>query len=661
MTYRVPVGNVVRSRLGRRLAALTAVLMMLICSAPVASGEPGADAQNAAVPADATTLSLADLGSSETLLFNIAEGTPTVTVSFPAPSGFTALFFTANVYAPVTLRFSLLTVTQGNRVITRQALPEEDGSLTVPLAGLQTYGGRLTLTFSLTALPVEDYCWEPESPIRLSNASIAFGGKDIAPSTVAVFLPPVLRRMAIAVPQKPTQAESDAAVQIAAIIARRYGGQNPEIEIVPIDAAPPGPPAPLQRRIVVREGPKPGLAVQVGDRPALLITGAGKELTNQARLLGDDALALSQSPTAVAGPITWPDPFVPPTATLAQLKTPLPDQGNQATLTVDQTRFGLALGDIRIHLLGSHVPLPRDAGGEVIVEVGSDLVERWPTEATGTIDRWVTVPRRLMRRATEVKVSVAAVTSEAASGCDTQKVIDLRISPETSVRTAVPGGPAPGGFLSFPQVLMPVVNVGLGADPFGDTVRAGQIVAGLQRSSAVPLTTSVTTVKQAVESTESAIVISAGGWAERSVGLPFVVDKTTMTVQGRNAKDEPRTITLEPGAGFGSLQSVFDGERSLLVATSNGAPGQLDRLLRWLGEERGRWSGLDGKALISVAGADPVFIASPEVPDAVADDTRSTGLLGGYGWLGWAGGAFAGLAALGALVILLRLRRAKTP
>jgi hypothetical protein len=134
-----------------------------------------------------------------------------------------------------------------------------------------------------------------------------------------------------------------------------------------------------------------------------------------------------------------------------------------------------------------------------------------------------------------------------------------------------------------------------------------------------------------------------------------------MTVQGRNAKDEPRTITLEPGAGFGSLQSVFDGERSLLVATSNGAPGQLDRLLRWLGEERGRWSGLDGKALISVAGADPVFIASPEVPDAVADDTRSTGLLGGYGWLGWAGGAFAGLAALGALVILLRLRRAKTP
>ena len=181
MTYRDPVGNVVRSRLGRRLVALTTVLMMLICSAPFASGEPGVDAQNAAVPADATTLSLADLGSSETLLFNIAEGTPTVTVSFPAPSGLTALLFTANVYSPVTLRFSLLTVTQGNRVIARQALPEEDGSLTVPLAGLQAYGGRMTLTLTVTALPADDYCWEPESPIRLSNASIAFGGKDIAP------------------------------------------------------------------------------------------------------------------------------------------------------------------------------------------------------------------------------------------------------------------------------------------------------------------------------------------------------------------------------------------------------------------------------------------------------------------------------------------------
>jgi hypothetical protein len=661
MTYREPVGNAMRSSRGRRLAALAAVIAMLICSAPVASGEPGAGASDTVIPADATTLSLADLGSSETLLFNIAEGTPTVTVSFPAPSGLTPLSFTANVYSPVTLRFSLLTVTQGNRVIARQALPAADAPLAIPLAGSQTYGGRITLTLSVTALPAEDYCWEPESPIRLSNASIAFGGKDIAPSTVAAFLPPVLRRMAIAVPQKPTQAESDAAVQIAAIVARRYGGQNPGIEIVPIDAVPAGSPAPLQRRIEVREGLKPGLAVQGGDRPALLITGSGKELTNQARLLGDDALAVSQSPTAVAGPINWPDPFVPPTATLAQLKAPLADQGNQATVTVDQTRFGHALGDIRIHLLGSHIPLPRDAGGEITVEVGSDLIDRWPTEVTGTIDHWITVPRSLMKRATEVKVSVAAVTSDAATACDRELAADLRISPDTSVQTAVPGGPAPGGFLSFPQVLMPAVNVGLGGDAFGDTVRAVQIVTGLQRSSAVPLMTSVTTVEQAVENPQSAIVISADGWAQRSVGLPFVVDKATVTVQGRDAKDEPRTVTLEPGAGFGSLQAVFDGERSLLVATSNGAPGQLDQLLRWLGEERGRWSGLDGKALISVAGADPITIASPEVPDAVTDATESMGLLSRYGWVWWAAGAFAGLAALGALVILLRIRRAKTP
>ena len=62
----------------------------------------------------------------------------------------------------------------------------------------------------------------------------------------------------------------------------------------------------------------------------------------------------------------------------------------------------------------------------------------------------------------------------------------------------------------------------------------------------------------------------------------------------------------------GSLQTVFDGQRSVLIATSSGSAAQLDELLRWLSSDPQRWPGLNGRAIISLPGQTPVAIPIPE-------------------------------------------------
>ncbi len=178
--------------------------------------------------------------------------------------------------------------------------------------------------------------------------------------------------------------------------------------------------------------------------------------------------------------------------------------------------------------------------------------------------------------------------------------------------------PVPGGFQSLPQALMPRVVIGIGDDRFGDTVRAVQIMTGLQRLSALPMDTSVVPLAEAVASTNPAVLISPPpGWTDSAVTLPVSApDAVPMTVNVYDDGGNATTLTLEPALKFASLQVIFDGRRSVLVATSNGAPAQLDELLTWLGADERRWSIVDGVALVSIAGRPPVTVTAPPQPTA---------------------------------------------
>jgi len=212
---------------------------------------------------------------------------------------------------------------------------------------------------------------------------------------------------------------------------------------------------------------------------------------------------------------------------------------------------------------------------------------------------------------------------------------------------------------------MPTMQVGIAPDSFADTVRAIQLAAGLQRLSVMPLRTDVTSVEQALSAHDPAIIVSADGWTDQSIMLPVSADGGRITLEGPDPGDDPQTtLTLDPAVRFGSLQTVFDGQRSLLIATSNGAPAQLDELLRWLSSDPKRWSQLRGNALVAFPGRPPASVMGrmpPSVGGPVMSDSGQ-GLAEGHtsptAW--WIAGCVVAAAAGGAVGIALSARRGRS-
>ncbi|MEM6105874.1 hypothetical protein AAHS21_06315 [Mycobacterium sp. 050272] len=643
--------------LPRRLLALAGVIAMLILVAPPAAADP--PSVGGAV-IDAPTLPLSNLGAQSTIEFYPHRELSVTGLTFSVPAGLTPVSLNATLEIPVNLRFGNLTITQDDRTISRMELPTKDQTpMVIPLAGTKVTGNSVSLTLTATLLPLENYCWDPLTPIRLVNGSITFTGGEVAPKTIADFLPPVVRKLTIFVPPKPTQQESDAAVQLAAALEDRYGGQNPQVSVEALydrGSTLVDPSLPLERQIIIKEGPDKGLALQGSTGvPSLVISGAGDELTNQTRLLTDPSLTFAQGPTAVAGPLPNKQKLAGDTTTLEKMnQTGLSaeDLWPDVSISLDQTRWGHSLEHVRVHVLGSHTPLPSNFGGEVIASVGGQTVNRWPAEANGTIDHWVDIPDRLLTRATSLSIKVH--TTGDAGHCGEYLPITLKIDPKTEIQTSRADPPMPKGFPSIPQSLMtPRVQVGITDDAFNDTVRAVQIVVGLQQLSVVPLTTKVTSLKQAIDSHDPAVLISAGAWPVQTIPLPFNAENGNITVEGLDSGGESVSLTLDPSIHFGSLQTTYDGHRSILIATSNAAPQQLDELLRWLAAEPGRWFGLDGREIIDVPGKEPITIANPPSDIAVQQPKHEDN----YTWLWWIGGAWVLAVAIGGGVLVYRARR----
>jgi hypothetical protein len=635
------------------LAAVLALIAMT--AAPGALGEPPGPGPTP--PGGALVLTLPELGSSSRIPFDLGRNVAMSTLSFSVPRGFTPVELTGRLEFPVKIRYGNLTVRQGDRTIARIDLaPEDQANVVLPLAGVAVTGTSINLSLSLAAVPPDGFCWD--EPPTLVGASIAFAGADPPPTTVADFLPAVLRKVTIAVPAKPSLSESEAAIQLAAALAT-HNAQTPEVAVVPLPGGGattlPLPTKPLERQIVVKEGPASGITVQ-GDpaSPSLLITGTGEGISQQARLFNNEWSDYAISTKVDAEALPGEQESLPDNTTLGDLNTSgLTEQALQpeVVIYIDQTRFGHPLGGISVHLIGSHTPVPDLYGGEVVASVDGQAVDRWTSDASGTIDRTLVIPERLVKRVTNLAVTLR--TSANPGNCDDHIQLSLRIDPQTSIQVNSAKPYVPQGFQSFPQALSPHVLIGLGDDAFGDTVRAAQIVAGLRRASRPPLVVEVTDLKDAIASKESAVLVSGTApISDREIPLPFTAGQSRINVTGIDAKGQSLTLALDPSTPFASLQTATSGDRSILIATSNGAPGRLDELLRWANNQPGRWAGLAGRAVIAAPGREPLIVPNP--PSEFSDrGARSPGP--GWGRLGW---AFVAAVIVGvAAVAIRRLRR----
>ncbi len=642
-----------RSCFGRRLSALAGVVLLLAVSTPAALAAPADETPGAPVddvPSSGPVLSLTDLGAKTPLAFYGAQGTADLT--FPVPQGLVPVALKATVELPVNVRSGAVTVMQQERTVARVPLPADDQEpIVIPLAGVDVSDNAATVTVRTFLVAEPGYCLDPANPLRLTNASVSFSGVEKSPSTVADFLPPVLRKLTIAIPPAPDRAESDAAVRLAASVIARYG-QQPTAVVVTRLGAPLPPAAPFERQIVIEQGPDTGLTLRpAGDAvPYLRISGPDGELTNQTRLLASDISRMALSSRAVVGPLKDVAQLPGNVTTLRELGQPVVSAvalAPQVAVGLDQTRLGRPVKGVRVRLIGSYTPPPDSVSARLVAIVGGETIDTWSVDDLGVIDRWISVPDRLLQRYTTLGVSlnVAGNTGR----CGEFQPLTLTIDGDSVVDSAAAVPPVPPGLQSLPQALMPRTLIGIGPD-FADTTRATAIAVALQRLSVLPIDTSVTGVDEALRAAGPAVVIAADGWDHPKVRLPVSADGGRITLDGMVEQGQSTTLTLDPELRYGTLQAFFDGRRSLLVATSNGAPAQLDELLGWMSADPRRWSRVDGAAVISAPGRAPVVIGvQPGSAQPVA---------GAAVWV--VAGVVLAVAAIGYGAILLGARRTST-
>ncbi|WP_197382435.1 hypothetical protein [Mycolicibacterium mengxianglii] len=639
----------------RAVAGVIGTALVVATSAPPAVAEPAVGG----LVADAPILSLADLGSDTTIPFYGAQGVTSMTL--PVPSGLVPAFLDVVVEVPVNLATGTLTVMQEDRTLARVPLPNADRvPLSIPLTGAVIVDNAVTVTLRSFLVPTGGYCLEPSNPLRLVNAYLRYQGSEIAPQTIAEFLPPVLQQLNMYVPAQPTRAESDAVLRLATAVVARYGQQDTAVTVNALpdgQGVPAGPASPFERRVVIREGPDAALRLTEGPGvPTLLIDGPAADLMNQARLLSSDIGRLALSSKAVVGPLHSSPQLPADVTTLRDLGQPGVNAtalSPQVNIALDQTRLGRAAHEVRVHLQGSYTPLPPSVGGQLVASIGGETVDRWQVDNAGVIDRWVTVPDRLLQRYTNLGVALN-ITGDVGE-CGQFQPVTLTIDGGSPVESVRADPPVPGGFQSLPQALMPRVNIGISED-FDDTRRAVSILVGLQRLSSSPIDTAVMTVEDAINSSNPAVLIDAADWTYDQLRLPVAGNSDgEISVQDVGGNAGVTTLQLDPGVGFGSLQTIYDGGRTVLVATSNGAAPQLDELLSWLDADPRRWAQLSGDALISAPLRPPVTVvtSAPEHSDAAVAEQKQvipTVL---------ACSAVAALVVLGGGWMLLRRRRTR--
>lgn len=635
--------------LQRRIAALAGIVFLLLTAPLTNASESHAAPGDGGAVADAPTLGLPALGVDADLALYGLQGTQTL--AFPVPAGLVPEALTAFVELPPGVTTGTIAVSQGSRTVSRIDLPPDRSPISIPLVGAEVVENAVTVLLRSQLSPPEGYClYDTAIPLRLTNAAVAYSGRELPPQVVADFLPPVLERLRVFLPESPSRAESDVAVRLTAAVVARYGEQRTDVDVEPIpgdEIAPPLPSGPLERNIVVREGATASVSLEGTDGvPALLITGPANELRNQARLLSSDLSRLALASKAVAGPIKSSPQLPGNQTTIRDLGQPGVNATAlkpQVSVALDQTRLGRPVKDVRVHLKGSYTPLPASVSGQVVASVNGQIVDRWPTDASGTIDRWVSVPDGMLLRYTNLGVAVDL--SGNTGRCGEFQPVTLTIDGATTVETKEAAPPVLVGFQSLPQAMMPRVQVGIDGSGIADTQRAVTIVEGLQRLSGLPIHTEVVSVDDALAAQGPAVIISADGWSGGRPELP-VASAADGELDVDRFDGERTTLRLEPDLRFGSLQTFFEDNRAGLVATSNGDARQLDSLLSWLDDDSRRWAQLSGVAVIGAPGKEPVTVAgdTSAAEQAPATGTMPTAAV-------WLGAGAAGAAVIGWLIV----------
>ncbi|QNG20192.1 hypothetical protein G4H71_13440 [Rhodococcus triatomae] len=644
-------------RFRRSAVAFVAVLAMAMFG-----GVPASHAQEPEPAAGLVVLGSRALGFGEDVPFRGNHDEVTVTV--PVPTGLTPRSLDAVVEMPADVQRGWIDVESDGRTLARIDLPgapATDAPVSIPLDGATVDRNAVAVTLRITLVPLEAICpqdWFGRS-VTLRDTRVVYDGTPTDPTVIADFLPPVLERLDVYVPESPTDAESAAALALSTAIVAYYGAQPVQVRVRPLPGTTTTPTeadGPFERSVVVRE--TGDAATELVPAPAgpgaLVLTGDDRTLMDQARLVTSHVSSVAVDARAIAGAMDRPPQLAPDSTTLGGLGLgTLTARGVgqvQVELTIDQSRLGRASGNLRIHLQGNYSPPPDNQSGLLTVSIGDQVLDSWPADDTGTIDRWIDVPDEDLGRYTTLDVTLQ--NTGGTNQCGLEQPSTLTIFPQSEVSSsATPGNPS--GFQALPQALLPAVQVAGTVGGFDDTARAVAILTGLQSLTTVSLDPEWVPVDEAVSSGAPAVLVVADGALPEGVNPPLTeTDGVTLELASPTA-DGSTTLTLGSQTNFAALQAWVDNGREVLLAGSTADPAELDRTLRWLAADPDRWAGLSGDVLFTAEGRDPVDLSLP--PDSSQQPSES--LPGVAVAVLYTAGALAVIGVILAVVAATRPRR----
>ncbi|QIS09521.1 cellulose biosynthesis cyclic di-GMP-binding regulatory protein BcsB [Nocardia arthritidis] len=643
-----------RARL-QKMGLLGAACLIAVLPGTVAPGS--ATAVSGDVP-----LALPALGMGKSLTF--PGGQHQVSLVLPVLPGLSPTALIGTIQLPPHVARGTIEVASGDRLVDRIELPIGPPSpIRLSLAGAEVKNNAVALTLTSSLLPDPGWCvtdWWGR-PLTLADANVVYSGEEIQPTTIADFLPPILHKLTMYLPAKPTEMESNTAMSLSTAIIARYSGQPVVVEVrrvVPDTQIPDHNPGFLERQVVIGESADAGLRLtNIGPAPVLRLTGDRKTLPDQTRLLTSDLtkVAISSGATAVSLPSA--PRMAPDSVTLSELgQTQLSSTSIgqvRVDFGADQSRIGRPARDLRVRLLGTYTPLPETMSGSIMVEANGKYVDGWPVDSGGRIDRWIDIPNADLTRFTTISVTMHQ--TGLTQGCGLERPVTLTIDPDTEITSKAALPPIPGGFDALPQGLQPRVQVGMKDPGFGDTVRAVTILTGLQRLSVVPMRPEVVPFDRAASGGGPALLIAASGGVPSSIKLPLDPENDELTVTETGTGGEKAVVRIDPTVAFGSLQTTWSGGRTVVVASSTNAAGHLDRALDWLNADLDRWQQLHGAALFQAGDRDPEFF-DPNAALGLNTNTKAPQEISVARKLVIAGSAVAAVAVLVGVVLLLRRR-----
>lgn len=601
------------------MAVVTGVLAVSLGGPATAWGQAGGQAESAA---GAPSLSMPEPVS-------LRDRNDTATVRVPVPRGITPTTYRATVHLPLFMDTGEIEVSNDDTVLRRIDLSQKDEgtAIEVPLDRAKSVDGYIVLTFRTVLRAAADECrdWSAEK-LELTDARVAYEGTPTRPQTIADFTTPYLEKLEIYLPDAPSTAEAQAAARIATTEVSRFGAGNVTISVLPESAPKPEPSTPFIRRAVIREDPEKKVRITDDAVPTMEVTGSGDELSQQVDLIqsnlwnvvvGDEATIDSPAAGAVA-PMD--------DATLDALRVGTVSATGVGSVGVDVgvdlTAMSRDASDLTVDLVGTYSPVPADQGAMFTARVGETIVDSWPAEPSGTLERTVRIPAADVSRYTDLSLSLQVSGSGVA--CGETLPIALTVNGASRVTPGGPSRPATRGFQSLPQVLMPNLVVATTYDTLAATRRAIRLLADLQGVSATALRPRWTTLDEARSSSDPALVINSRE-NPTGFGLPLELTggRSLELLGGPGAQN--RTVHFDSDFDFAAVQVAEHDGRPLLVASSSSGESELDRTLDWIEAEPDRFGALSGNVLFTAEGRPPVELSTAEGAAADASEVAESG------------------------------------